>query len=272
MNFIHKLRNVQRKNNSLLCIGLDTDISKIPPHLRKSSNPQLAFNRQIIEATKDIVCAYKLNLAFYESAGKKYWEIIHKTLEAIPKEIITICDGKRGDIGNTAEQYARQIFNDWNFDSATVNPYMGKDSVEPFIRDKTKCAFILALTSNDGSRDFQYLNVKGRPLYEHVVASALKWNKKKNIGLVVGATHPTELKRIRAMVPEMPLLIPGIGTQQGDLENTLRYGCDASGKLAIINISRGIIYASSEKDFAEQARNTAIKYRDAINLQRNKFY
>ena len=270
MTFIQKLKNIQRKTNSLLCIGLDTDSSKIPSSLRKSKNPQLEFNKRIIEATYDLVCAYKLNLAFYESSNG--YETIHQTLEFITKSIVTIADGKRGDIGNTAEQYAKSIFIDWKFDAATVNPYMGKDSVAPFIKDEKHCAFLLALTSNPGSKDFQYLDVNGRPLYEHVAAKAMRWNTKNNIGLVVGATHLLELKRIRSMAPDMPLLIPGIGAQQGDLEKTIRYGCDKGGGLVLINISRGIIYASSGKDFAKRAREEAIKIKDQINYFRKEYF
>jgi len=270
MTFIQKLKNIQRKKISLLCIGLDTDVSKIPSSLRKRKNPQLEFNKRIIEATYDLVCAYKLNLAFYESSNG--YETIHQTLEFINKNIITIADGKRGDIGNTAEQYAKSIFIDWEFDAATVNPYMGKDSVEPFIKNENHCAFLLALTSNPGSKDFQCLDVKGRPLYEHVAAKAMRWNVKKNIGLVVGATHPLELKRIRSMAPDMPILIPGIGAQQGDLEKTIRYGCNQKGGLVLINISRGIIYASDGKDFARRAREEAIKIKDQINYYRKEYF
>jgi orotidine-5'-phosphate decarboxylase len=272
MRFLEKLKFIQNKNNSLLCIGLDTDISKIPQSIRDSSNSQLEFNKRIIEATSDLACAYKLNLAFYESAGERGYETIHKTLECIPKEIITIADGKRGDIGNTAEQYAKIIFDDWKFDAATVNPYMGKDSIEPFIKSEKHCAIILALTSNPGSHDFQYLEVSGRPFYEHVVAKSLSWNAKNNIGLVVGATHPEELKRIRAMAPEMPLLIPGIGTQKGDMEATVRNGCDKNGLLAIINVSRGIIFASAGDDFAARARESAAKINNEINSIREKYF
>jgi len=269
MTFVGKINKIQDKNKSLLCIGLDSDIDKIPASIRRTKNPQLEFNKKIIDATKDLVCAYKLNLAFYESAGKLYYETIHKTLEGIPKNIITIADGKRSDIGNTAEQYAKIIFGDWKFDAATVNPYMGYDSIEPFIRSEKHCAFLLALTSNQGSKDFQYLNVKGRPLYEHVVAKAIKWNELKNIGLVVGATHPQELKRIRTMAPDIPFLIPGIGTQQGDIEATIRYGCRKNGKMALVNISRAIIFKSDKKDFAEKARESAMSFVKQFNQYRH---
>ena len=272
MTFIQKLTAIQKNNNSLLCIGLDTDIAKIPSSLKHHPDCQLEFNKQIIESTKDFVCAYKLNLAFYEAAGKRGYETIQATLECIPRNIITIADGKRGDIGNTAEQYAKSIFYDWKFDAATVNPYMGKDSVEPFIQDENHCAIILALTSNAGSRDFQYLDVNGRPLYEHVIAHTIKWNVRNNIGLVVGATHGTELQRIRTMVPDMPVLLPGIGAQQGDVESAVRFGCNRAGNLAMINLSRSIIYASRGDDFAMRAHAEGMRMRDRFNTFREKYF
>jgi orotidine-5'-phosphate decarboxylase len=272
MKFISKLRRVQRKNKSLLCIGLDTDPAKLPRHLRKSKNAVVHFNQSIIEATSDLVCAYKLNLAFYEALGERGWLALRETLAAIPRSIITIGDGKRGDIGNTAEQYACALFDELQFDSATVNPYMGYDSVEPFIRSDERCAFVLALTSNEGSNDFQRLIFRGRPLYEKVVQAAVKWNAKENVGLVVGATHPKELQPIRALSPTMPILIPGIGKQGGDLESAVRFGCTADGDLAIINASRSILFASSGKDFAAAARNEALQLSNQIRNYRKQFF
>jgi orotidine-5'-phosphate decarboxylase len=257
MSFTQKLREVQRQKKSLLCIGLDVDTDKVPQHLQSSANPILEFNRQIIEATSDLVCAYKPNLAFYEAMGERGLATLRETLKLIPKSVLTIGDGKRGDIGNTAEQYAKSLFGDFGFDSVTVNPYMGFDSVEPFLKNPEKGVFLLALTSNPGSKDFQRLKINGKPLYEKVVRTAKKWNINQNIGLVVGATHPRELKSIRKIVPEMPILIPGIGKQGGDLKSAIRDGCDKNGQLAIINASRCIIYASSGKDFAEAARTEA---------------
>jgi orotidine-5'-phosphate decarboxylase len=272
MNFIEKLRRVQRKNKSLLCIGLDTDPAKLPRHLGKSRGAILNFNQSIIEATDDLVCAYKLNLAFYEALGDHGWRALRETLAAIPHNVITIGDGKRGDIGNTAEQYAHALYDDLQFDAATVNPYMGYDSIEPFIRSDKHCAFILALTSNKGSNDFQRLIFRGRPLYEKVVQAAVKWNSKNNIGLVVGATHPKELEPIRVLSPSMPILIPGIGKQGGDLESAVRFGCDTNGGLAIINASRSILFASSGKDFAAAARNEALQLRDQIQVYRKRYF
>ena len=230
MKFLEKLQRVQRKHRSLLCIGLDTDPAKLPKHLGASKAAVSQFNRQIIEATSDLACAYKLNLAFYESLGERGWRIIKETLSYIPQDVITIGDGKRGDIGNTAEQYAHALYDEFGFDAATVNPYMGYDSVEPFIRSEQHCAFVLALTSNEGSNDFQRLNIGGRPLYERIVQASVKWNEKKNVGLVVGATHPKELQPIRKLAPAMPILIPGIGKQGGDLESAVRYGADKGGQ------------------------------------------
>lgn len=268
MTFLQKLRHIQRKNNSLLCIGLDTEVSKVPESLYAYEDPQYEFNRRIIDATKDLVCAYKLNIAFYESVGEHGWYTVHQTLARIPEEIVTIGDGKRGDIANSAERQAHLLCEDWEFSATTVNPYMGKDSIEPFLRRRDQCAFVLAVTSNPGAKDFQYLKVKGKPLYEEVVRKALRWNTKKNIGLVVGATRPAELKRIRSMAPDMPILIPGVGAQKGDLKKVVRYGCDVNRELAIISIGRSIIYASTGDDFAAKAREMAMKFRDMINEYR----
>ena len=272
MKFLDKLHKVQRKNRSLLCIGLDTDASKLPKSLGASKGAVVQFNRLIIEATSDLVCAYKLNLAFYESLGERGWRTLSETLAVIPQNVITIGDGKRGDIGNTAEQYAQALYEDFGFDAATVNPYMGFDSVEPFIRSDHNCAFVLALTSNEGSNDFQRLNIGGRPLYERIVQASVKWNTKKNVGLVVGATHPKELQPIRKLAPTLPILIPGIGKQGGDLESAVRYGTDKNGKLALINASRSILYASTGKDFATAARTEALQLRDQIQKYRDKFF
>lgn len=272
LNFHKSLRKAQGKSNSLLCVGLDTDIRKIPVFMREKKNPILEFNQRIIEATHDLVCSYKLNLAFYEALGQRGWHTVHKTLAHIPPGIITIGDAKRGDIGNTAELYASALFDDFNFDACTVSPYMGKDSVEPFLRNAGKGVFVLAVTSNPGSMEFQHLKVKGRALYEHVIERVVQWNTKNNCGLVVGATRPEQLKRVRSIAPELPFLIPGIGTQGGDLRASIKYGCDKNGQMAIINASRSIIYASSGKDFAQAARNAALKLRGDINAHREEFF
>lgn len=272
MNFTEKLLTIQKTKDSFLCIGLDTDPRLLPTFVSTASDPVLTFNRLIIEATHDLVCAYKINLAFYEALGERGWIILRKTLSFIPDDVITIGDGKRGDIGNTAERYASALFGELGFDAVTLNPYMGFDSVEPFVRDPGRGAFILALTSNPGSKDFQRLKVGTKKLYERVVVNAKKWNRNGNIGLVVGATHSSELRRIRNIAPTLPLLIPGIGAQGGDLRSAVRYGCTKDGTGAIINVSRSIIYASALSDFADASRREALRYRDEIRSIHLKYF
>jgi orotidine-5'-phosphate decarboxylase len=272
MNFSRHLAAVQTRTNSLVCVGLDTDPAKLPPAFQGREDAVIEFNRRIIEATGDLVCAYKLNLAFYEAAGERGWTIVRRTLGFIPEAIITIGDAKRGDIGNTATMYARALLTDSGFRATTVNPYLGFDSVEPFLRDPERGAFILAVTSNPGAKDFQYLKVGAQPLYERVIRKVRSWNTNGNCGLVVGATRPGELRRIRALVPAMPILIPGIGAQGGDLKSAVRYGCTGDGLLAVINASRSILYASSGDDFAEAARRATTKLRDEINRYRAAYF
>lgn len=272
MSFRERLRHIQQCSNALLCIGLDSDLNKIPKHLLRLDNPILEFNKCIIEATQDLVCAYKLNLAFYEALGEHGWRTVKETVAAIPSNIIAIGDAKRGDIGNTAEMYAKSLFDDFGFSAVTVNPFMGFDAVEPFMRDERRGVFILALTSNPGAKDFEYLKVKEKPLYEHVIGKVKKWNTKGNCGLVIGATRPKELHRVRTLVPDMPLLIPGVGAQGGDVKAAVRFGCDKNGGMAIINSSRGIIYASGGEDFADAARSVAKNLRDEMNAVRLNYF
>ncbi len=264
MNFIEKLTGAARKNNSLLCVGLDPD-----PELMPDKIGVFEFNKAIIDATSDLVCAYKLNFAFYEVFGAEGFDILKRTVEYISDEIPAIADAKRGDIGNTAQAYARAIFSKLNFDAATVNPYLGFDGVEPFIQYSDRGVLILCRTSNPGSDDFQTLHCeteeKSYPLFELVAKKASQWNRHGNIGLVVGATHPKELRLIRKGYPDMLLLIPGIGAQGGDLEKAVRYGVDTHGERIIINSSRQIIYASRGDDFAQAARQAATKLREQIN-------
>jgi orotidine-5'-phosphate decarboxylase len=264
MKFTDKLLNASRKNKSWLCIGLDPDRELMP------GIDVLQFNKAIIEATCDLVCAYKPNLAFYEALGTEGLAILEKTVKYVPGDIPVIGDAKRGDIGNTAKAYARALFSVLSFDATTVNPYLGFDSIEPFINYQDKGIFILCRTSNRGATDFQNLCTNGLPLYEVVAQKAQEWNIYGNIGLVVGATYPEELKKVRLICPEMCLLIPGIGAQGGDLAAAVGYGVDARGEKAIINVSRQILYASKEKDFAQAARNVAEKIRKQINDYRNK--
>jgi orotidine-5'-phosphate decarboxylase len=265
VNFNEKLANAMKMNQSLLCIGLDPD-----PELMREGMAISKFNKAIIEATADLVCAYKLNLAFYEVLDKGM-ESLKRTIQAIPKNIPIIGDGKRSDIGNTAKAYAKTMFAVHGFDAATVSPYMGFDSIEPFIDYWEKGVFVLCRTSNPGAEDFQSLPfiLKGKPvpLFEIVALKAEQWNKKgkgHNVGLVVGATYPEELKLIRHNHPRMLLLIPGIGAQGGDLASAVRNGVDARGQGAIFTSSRQIIYASKRRDFAQAARQIALSLRDEI--------
>jgi len=264
MNFSEKLEQAVRKNRSLLCVGLDPDPQRIPENMGV-----FEFNRAIINATSDLVCAYKPNLAFYEALGNEGLEALKQTVKHVPDDIPVIADAKRGDIGNTARAYATAIFSVLNFDASTVSPYLGFDSVEPFIEYHDKGIFVLCRTSNPGSADFQSLRCrfenKYRPLFEIVAARAGQWNTKGNVGLVVGATYPEELKLIRQSHPDMTILIPGVGAQGGDLGLAVRYGVNAQGRGIIINSSRQVIYASREKDFPEAARRAASAIRDEIN-------
>ena len=264
-SFNKRLQEIQQQRNSLVCVGLDVDPAKFPASIRNLENAVIEFNKRIIEATQDLVCAYKPNLAFYEALGERGMFALRETLKIIPGSIITIGDAKRGDIGSTAERYAVSLFDDFGFDAVTVNPYMGSDSVEPFLKNPGKGIFLLALTSNPGSKDFQRLKIGAMPLYEKIVRKAKQWNTADNIGLVVGATHPKELKRVRTIVPDMPILLPGIGKQGGDLKSAIRYGCSEDGYGAVINASRSILYASSGDDFAEAARAETLRMRDEIN-------
>jgi len=260
MNFVDKLLKAARTNKSLLCIGLDPD-----PQLMPAGVGIVEFNRAIVDATSDLVCAYKPNLAFYETLGAEGFDVLKDTIACIPESIPTIGDAKRGDIGNTAKMYAKSLFEMFGFDAATVNPLMGFDSLEPFIEYRDRGVLVLCRTSNPGSADLQDQLLSSGPMYELIAELARQWNKYGNIGLVVGATYPEEISRVRAICPDMPLLIPGVGAQSGDLVSAVRYGVDAKGQKAIISSSRQVIYASKGKDFAEAAREAALKLRDEIN-------
>jgi orotidine-5'-phosphate decarboxylase len=250
-----------RKKKSYLCIGLDTDINKIPKHLLKLEDPVYEFNKQIIEATADFCVAYKPNLAFYESNGPDGLRSLEKTLKLIPSDFFTIADAKRGDIGNTSEMYAHTFFNYYNFDSVTVAPYMGKDSVTPFLNHAGKWVILLVLTSNAGSMDFQLLEVcmPGKPeekLFQHVIGHANTWGGADQFMFVVGATHPELFKKVRLLAPEHFFLIPGIGAQGGNLTEVSRAAMNKQCGI-LVNSSRQIIYASSGEDFADAAAGEA---------------
>ncbi len=248
-----------KNKKSYLCVGLDTDITKIPAHVLKAKDPIFEFNKYIIDATIDYTVAYKPNLAFYESLGKAGWESLEKTLEWIPKDVFTIADAKRGDIGNTATMYAKAFFEQLSFDSVTVAPYMGEDSVTPFLAFKHKWAIVLALTSNSGSKDFQQLALaQGNELYKEVLKKCSSWGSDANLMFVVGATKASYFKEIRSIVPDHFLLVPGVGAQGGNLQEVSQYGLNSSCGL-LVNASRSILYASADEQFAVHAKAEAKK-------------
>ncbi|MDA0987831.1 MAG: orotidine-5'-phosphate decarboxylase [Chloroflexi bacterium] len=265
--FHEKLTSASKKNNSLLCVGLDPDPALMPV------KDVLEFNRAIIDATADLVCCYKPNLAFYEALGIPGLEALQRTLEHIPSDIPVLGDAKRGDIGSTAKAYATAMFEQWGFDAVTANPYLGRDAVEPFLEYPDKGILVLCHTSNPGAADFQELSLgrgsEQRPLYEQVALKAREWNSRGNVGLVMGATHPEQMQTVRHLCPDMVILAPGIGAQGGDLENTVKFGVNTGGEGLIINSSRGIIFASRNKDdFASEARRAAQELRQNINRAR----
>jgi orotidine-5'-phosphate decarboxylase len=261
MTYLQLFEEIKKKK-SYLCIGLDTDINKIPKHLLETEDPVYEFNKQIIDSTHDLCVSYKLNIAFYESNGIKGWQSLIKTLKYIPKNIFTIADAKRGDIGNTSEMYARAFFDssysDLDFDSITVNPYMGEDSVKPFLNFNNKWVILLALTSNTGSKDFQMLKEEDEFLYEKVLRKSSNWANENNMMYVIGATHADTFLSIRKIVPNHFLLVPGVGAQGGDLKSVSKNGMNNSCGL-LINSSRQIIYASADNNFSIAARDEAKK-------------
>jgi len=254
----HEIYQQIRQKNSYLCVGLDTDMSRIPKHLHDYDDPIFEFNKQIIDATKDLCVAYKPNIAFYEAWGAKGWRSLEKTIAYIPDEHFTIADAKCGDIGNTSRLYAKAFFENMNFDAVTVAPYMGEDSVKPFLEFNDKWVILLGLTSNKGSQDFQMTaQENGQPLYEKVMRRAIEWGSPEQLMFVIGATHPQKFEEIRQIAPEHFLLVPGVGAQGGDLEGVSKYGQNELGGL-LVNSSRGIIYAGEGEDFAEKARQKTL--------------
>ncbi|WP_406826087.1 orotidine-5'-phosphate decarboxylase [Pedobacter sp. KACC 23697] len=251
-----------QKKRSFLCVGLDSSLDKIPQHLLKHENPILEFNKQIIDATKDLCVAYKPNTAFYECYGKKGWETLTETWKYIPQDIFSIADAKRGDIGNTSAMYAETFFNaassEMSFDSVTVAPYMGSDSVTPFLSFKDKWVILLALTSNAGHADFQLQEIGADRLFEKVIKTSQTWATNEQMMYVVGATRGAAFGDVRKLAPDHFLLVPGVGAQGGDLSEVCKYGLNSQCGL-LINSSRGIIYASQGEDFAEKAREEALK-------------
>ena len=259
------------KKESFLCVGLDADLEKIPDHLLELDDPIFEFNKQIIDATKDYCVAYKPNLAFYESLGVKGWESLQKTMEYIPSDIFTIADAKRGDIGNTSKMYAKTFFEYFNFDSVTVAPYMGNDSVSPFLEFKNKWVILLAATSNVGGLDFQYKKIEGgKRVFEEVLEKSLEWGNEENLMYVVGATRAEMLSDVRAIVPDAFLLVPGVGAQGGSLEEVVKYGMNNTCGL-LVNSSRGIIYAGSGNDFASAAGKKSKELQSQMAVQLKEF-
>ena len=263
-----KLQKAQQVNRSFICLGLDLDPKRMPPEHAGSIRGVFDFARRIIEATADQVCAYKPNLAFYENMGPEGFSLLLQLVQRIPERIPIILDGKRNDIGNTAAQYASALYDRYKADWVTINPYMGYDSMRPFLERRDKGSFVLCLTSNAGSKDFQLLNVEGRPLYQVVAERIRYWNKDNNCGLVVGATHPEQLKEIRELAGDMPLLIPGVGAQGGSLEESVVAGTDSFRKPAVINVSRSVLYASIGSDFDKRAREEVVKLNATITRVR----
>lgn len=272
MNFIDKLNAAWKRNDSLLCVGLDPDASRFPAHLQGRPDGIVEFCKAIINATADLACAFKPQIAYFAALGAEdQLEAICRYLRDTCPHIPLILDAKRGDIGATAHQYAREAFDRYGADAVTVNPYMGFDSVEPYMEWKDRGVIVLCRTSNAGGSDLQFLDVGGQPLYQHVARLvAEKWNRNGQCALVVGATFPEELAQVRAIVGDMPLLVPGIGAQGGDIEATVKSGRTAAGTGMMINSSRAIIYAQPQggEDFAAAARRVALETRDAINRYR----
>lgn len=262
-----------KKNNSLVCVGLDSDINKLPQSLKKKTNPQFEFNKAIIEKTHDLVCAYKPNSAFYEALGEKGIKQLKMTCDYLHKnypQIPIILDAKRADIGSTNLGYVTYAYDYLGVDAITLHPYLGSEAIRPFLERADKASIILCRTSNLGAGEFQDLLIGKTPLYKTVAKKVIKhWNKLNNCMLVVGATYPAELKVVRKLAGEMTFLVPGIGAQGGEVEKTMKAGLNSDKMGMIINSSRGIIFASNGKDFSQKAREETIKLRDEINKYRN---
>jgi orotidine-5'-phosphate decarboxylase len=270
MAFMDDIKNAWEEKNSLLCVGLDTDLMRLPEQLREKDHPLFEFNRAVVDATADLVCAFKPQIAYYGASGSENElemtiEYIHTKHPGTP----VILDAKRGDIGTTATMYAKEVFDRYEADAVTVNPYLGFDALEPFLERREKGIIILCRTSNPGAKEIQDLEVDGEKLYQIIARMAAKrWNRNGNVLLVVGATYPLELKEIRSIVGEMPFLVPGIGAQGGDVQRAVTNGKDSTGTGMIINSSRGIIYAGEGPDFESAARSAAKSLRDEINQYR----
>ena len=263
MNYNDLLYQINNKQ-TYLCVGLDSDFTKLPKHIQAEDNALLTFNKMIIDATKDLCVSYKINTAFYEVLGSKGWDIMEETVAYIPNTHLKIADAKRGDIGNTSTQYAKAFFEKLQFDAVTVAPYMGEDSIRPFLEFENKWTIVLGLTSNTGSSDFQQKRINERYLYEEVIEKVSKWGTKENLMFVTGATKPEEIKNIRTIVPEHFLLVPGVGFQGGSLHEVSVNGLNKDCGL-LVNVSRAILYASDKENFVEEARAITIQYQTEMS-------
>lgn len=267
MSFHQKFNSAAVRNNSLVCVGLDPDPKRIPAHLKHTANPILAFLKEIVAATQDLTCAYKPNFAFFGAQGMAGWEALEGIIRTIPQDIPVLLDFKAGDIGNTAQQYARMAYDQLGADAVTVNPLMGTDAVEPFLAYQDRCAFLLCLTSNPGSNDLLRLKTDQGILYQAIAKKATTWSQIGPCGLVVGATHPDDLKQVRQIAPNLPLLIPGVGAQGGETEAIVKNGLSPTGGI-LVNASRSILYASEDENFAEAARKATETLRETLNRAR----
>jgi len=268
MTFKAKLRASEDATGSLLCLGLDPEPDLLPPAIERSPAGIAGFVRTIVEAVGDAVSSYKLNLAFYERWGREASWLLDQALAALPKDRPVILDAKRGDVGSTAQAYAHAVFEAWGADAVTVHPYLGYDSVAPFLAHKDKEVFIVCRTSNPGAAEFQHLRSEGEALYRHVARAAVRWDHHGNVGFVVGATAPAELRDVRQIAGGRLLLVPGVGAQGADLGVAVRAALRSDGRGAIVPMSRGILFASAGTDYADSARAAALRYRDAINALR----
>jgi orotidine-5'-phosphate decarboxylase len=260
--FSERLKTAIQRTHGCLCVGLDVDLAKLPKDLPKNGEGALRFCRSIIDSTRDLAVAYKPNMAFFESLGTQGFELLERLRQSVPQDVLFVMDAKRGDIGNTSQAYAKAFYELLKSDGVTLSPYMGKDSIEPFLEYPGTCSFVLCLTSNPSSADFQLqLLQSGEKLYERVAKTAVHWSngKKGEVGLVVGATQAQHLKDLRALVPETIFLVPGVGTQGGDLQGVLKEGRTKDGFGILVNVSRQVLYASAENDFADAARDQAQK-------------
>ncbi|HVH66036.1 MAG TPA: orotidine-5'-phosphate decarboxylase [Candidatus Acidoferrum sp.] len=270
MTFKAKLAASEDATGSLLCLGLDPEPDLLPPSVDRTPAGVATFVKTIVEAVGDAAASYKLNLAFYERWGREASWLLDQALSVLPRDRPVIFDAKRGDVGSTAQAYAHAMFEAWGADAVTVHPYLGYDSVAPFLAHKDNEVFIVCRTSNPGAREFQHLRSDGETLYRHVARAGVRWDHHDNVGFVVGATAPAELRDVRQIAGDRLLLVPGVGAQGGDLSAALRAVLRADGRGALIAISRGILFASSGVDYASAARAAALRYRDAINALRSQ--